>query len=42
MKPLKGDEANSLGQGEEEFGPSQGEVISLSDAGTKISSILEH
>lgn len=30
-------EANSLSQGGEEFGPSQGEVISVSDVGTKIS-----
>jgi hypothetical protein len=36
MKPPKGGEANSLSQGGEEFGPSQGEVISLSDVGTKI------
>lgn len=37
MKPLKGGEANSLGLGEKEFGPSQREVISPSDVGTKSS-----
>lgn len=37
MRLPKGGEANSLSQGEEEFGPSRGEVTWLSDVGTKIS-----